>query len=205
MIRLYTHPFSIFPRRVSIALHEKGLEYQSVETDLLTKPASPSFLALNPFAQIPVLDVDGFVISESIAILEYLEDKYPSPSLLPKSVEARAVARKLMCWSGDYWPGAWKKWMAPRMPPGLGDAWTDETVLLGRDQIGSHLDVLELQLAEKEWLVDDFSMADICYAPFVLALKHVDLGREVSRRENISRWVTRLESRRSIVETTIQP
>ena len=74
MLKLYTHPFSIVPWRVRIALHEKGLEYDSVTTDVYTKKPEQSFLDLNPFAQIPVLDDDGFVIAESLAILEYLEE-----------------------------------------------------------------------------------------------------------------------------------
>ena len=102
MIRLYTHPYSIVPWRVRIALHEKGIEYESVETDLYTKAATPQFLELNPFAQIPVLDDEGFVIAESIAILEYLEEKYPVPALLPSDIRLRATARKLMCWGTDY-------------------------------------------------------------------------------------------------------
>ena len=151
MIRLYTHPFSIVPWRVRIALHEKGIEYESVETDLYTKAATPQFLELNPFAQIPVLDDEGFVIAESIAILEYLEEKYPVPELLPSDIRLRATARKLMCWGTDYWPVAWKKWMAPRFPSGLGDTWTDVSVEEGRSEIRLHLDVLDRQLGDKDW------------------------------------------------------
>lgn len=122
LIRLYTHPFSIVPWRVRIALHEKSVDYEMVETNLYSERPTAAFLELNPFAQIPVLDDDGFVIAESIAILEYLEEKYPTPALLPDDLERRATIRKLVCWGTDYWPGAWKKWMAPRLPAGLADA-----------------------------------------------------------------------------------
>ena len=205
MIRLYTHPFSIVPWRVRIALHEKGIEYESVETDLYTKAATPQFLELNPFAQIPVLDDEGFVIAESIAILEYLEEKYPVPELLPSDIRLRATARKLMCWGTDYWPVAWKKWMAPRFPSGLGDTWTDESVEEGRSEIRLHLDVLDRQLGDKDWLISEYSLADVCYAPFVLVLDRVELGEEVDLRENVKQWVDRLKSRKSIMDTMMPP
>ena len=205
MIRLYTHPFSIVPWRVRIALHEKGIEYESVETDLYTKAATPQFLELNPFAQIPVLDDEGFVIAESIAILEYLEEKYPVPELLPSDIRLRATARKLMCWGTDYWPVAWKKWMAPRFPSGLGDTWTDESVEEGRSEIRHHLDVLDRQLGDKDWLTGEYSLADVCYAPFVLVLDRVELGEEVDLRENVKQWVDRLKSRKSIMDTMMPP
>jgi glutathione S-transferase len=205
LIRLYTHPFSIVPWRVRIALHDKGIQYELVETDLHTKTATPEFLALNPFAQIPVLEDEGFVIAESMAILEYLEEKYPVPALLPRDIRLRATARKLMCWGTDYWPDAWKKWMAPRLPGGLGDPWTDESVEEGRSEIRFHLDVLDRQLEGGEWLIREYSLADVCYAPFVLVLDRVELGEERGLRTNVKRWVDGLRSQRSVMDTMMPP
>lgn len=201
MLRLYTHSFSIVPWRVRIALHEKGLDYESVTTDLFGKGPDAGFLELNPFAQIPVLDDGGFVVAESLAILEYLDEKYPQPPLMPTDLQLRATARKLMCWGTDYWPPAWKKWMAPRLPKRLADPWTDATVAEGRRQIGHHLDVLAKQLRDRDWLVAAYSLADVCYAPFVLMLERVELGDEVASRPPVSRWVDRLKDRKAIVET----
>ena len=193
------------PWRVRIALHEKAIDYEMVETNLYTESPTAAFLELNPFAQIPVLDDDGFVIAESIAILEYLEEKHPTPALMPDDLERRATIRKLVCWSTDYWPVAWKKWMAPRLPAGLADDWTDESVESGRAEIASHLDVLERELVGREWLVDDFSLADIAYAPFVLVLGRVDLGNEIDKRDHVKAWVERLEARPSIIDTMMPP
>ena len=204
-MRLYTHPFSIVPWRVRIALHEKGVEYESVKTDLYTQPVTAEFKALNPFAQIPVLEDDGFAIAESIAILEYLEEKYTSPALLPQEIRSRATVRKLMCWGTDYWPGAWKKWMAPRMPAGLGDEFTQASVEEGRAEMSAHRDVLEDQLTGRQWLVDEYSLADVCYAPFVLVLDRVELGDEITRRPNVNRWVEQLRARRSVIDTMMPP
>jgi Glutathione S-transferase, N-terminal domain len=114
-VKLYWHPFSIMPWRIRIALREKRLAAEEVLVDVTTSGTrKPEFLRLNPFGQIPVLEDGALTISESMAILEYLEERYPEPALLPRELPLRARARELMCWSTDYWPPAWKKWMAPR-------------------------------------------------------------------------------------------
>src|SRR5262245_54905116 len=127
MIKLYWHPFSIMPWRVRIALAEKGVAHELVQVDVFSlKDQTSEFFRLNPFGQIPVIEDDGVVISESIAILEYIEERHPSPALMPGNVTSRAIARQLMCWGTDYWPLAWKKWIAPR----LGNVeWTEASVL----------------------------------------------------------------------------
>ena len=149
-MRLYWHPFSLIPWRVRIALHEKRATYEEVKVDVYTSPQrSPEFLRLNPFGQIPVLEDDGLVIAESLAILEYLEERYATPALMPVDVEARATARQWMCWSTDYWPPAWKKWIAPRIP---GGAWTNESVSEGRREIAAHLEEVSTRPAVSQWV-----------------------------------------------------
>ena len=65
--------------------------------------------------------------------------------------------------------------------------------------ICQHLDVLEKELGDREWLVGDFSLADIGYAPFVLVLGDVELGDEVEKRPAIADWVARLKQRPSVI------
>lgn len=201
-MKLYWHPFSIIPWRVRIALREKGLSCEEEKVDVHSSPhRSAEFLRLNPFGQIPVLEDGDLVIAESIAILEYLEEAYPLPVLMPRNAAERATVRQLMCWSTDYWPPAWKKWMAPRLPR---IAWTDESVSEGRKEIRAHLDVLEKRLAEQDWLVGSYSLADICYAPLVLVLDRVDLADDLAARPAVARWVSRLRERPA-VQATMMP
>ena len=73
-----------------IVLAEKGLDYETVEIDLRDRPAW--VYDLNATGRVPILD-DGFVLPESAVIMEYLEERYPSPALLPADLAARAAAR----------------------------------------------------------------------------------------------------------------
>lgn len=96
-MKLYWHPLSIMPWRVRIALHEKGIEYDLESVNVYSsKERAPEFLRLNPFGQIPVLVDGGVTISESIAILEYLEERFPTPALMPNEPVHRAAVRQLM-------------------------------------------------------------------------------------------------------------
>lgn len=199
-MRLYWHPFSVVPRRVRIAVREKGLACEEVEVDLPGGALrTPEFRRLNPFGQVPVLEDDGLVIAESIAILEYLEERYPTPALLPADPAARAVARQFMLSAGDYFMPPWKAWMQPRFAPGI--AADDPTVIHGRDDMAEHLDVLAARLGGRDWLAGAYSLADVCYAPFVTTLDLVDLGRMLDERPEVRAWADRLAARPAVHAT----
>ena len=93
MLRLYHTPISANSRRVWVTLLEKGLEFELVEVKMDGEQFQPDFLAINPFHHIPVLIDDGFKVIESLAILDYLEGKYPTPAMLPTDVEDLAKVR----------------------------------------------------------------------------------------------------------------
>jgi glutathione S-transferase len=93
MLKLYHQPISVNSRRPWIALLEKGVDFESIEMKLDGDQFQPEFLALNPFHHIPVLVDDDFRVVESLAILDYIEAKYPTPALLPKEAQALATVR----------------------------------------------------------------------------------------------------------------
>lgn len=93
MLKLYHLPISFNSRRVWVALLEKEIPFELVSLNLDGDQLKPEFLALNPFHHIPVLVDDGFSVVESLAILDYLEAKYPTPALLPTDAKATATVR----------------------------------------------------------------------------------------------------------------
>lgn len=80
--------------RVSIALKLKGVEFENVAYNLRDKEQlAPAFLALNPQGLVPALQIEGAVLTQSLAICEYLDEMYPAPALLPSTPLARAKVR----------------------------------------------------------------------------------------------------------------
>ena len=93
MLQFYYNRRSPIARRVWIALLEKGIPFESVILKLDDDQFQPEFLEINPFHHIPVIVDDGFPVLESLAILDYLESKYPTPALLPTEPQALATVR----------------------------------------------------------------------------------------------------------------
>jgi glutathione S-transferase len=89
MLKFYYHPLSPISRRVWLLLLEKQIPYQLIEVNLGNgKQFEPEFLTINPFHHVPVI-VDGdFRVFESLAILEYLELRYPDLALMPTEIQA---------------------------------------------------------------------------------------------------------------------
>lgn len=93
-MKLYTYFRSSAAYRVRIALALKGLAYESLPIDLIRGGQDEAgFRAVNPQGRIPALEVDGELLIQSPAILEYLEECYPDPPLLPAEPVARAKVR----------------------------------------------------------------------------------------------------------------
>lgn len=93
MLTLYYTPFSAYSRPVWIVLLEKKIHFELVSLKLDGDQFQPEFLAINAFNHVPVLVDNGFRVVESLAILDYLEAKYPTPALLPTDAKALATVR----------------------------------------------------------------------------------------------------------------
>jgi len=93
---LYEYWRSSCSWRVRWALHVKGIPYQSVHVNLLEKEQQqPAFLAKNPSGKVPCLENLQGKFSESLAILEWLEETHPTPALLPQDPVSRLYVRQL--------------------------------------------------------------------------------------------------------------
>lgn len=88
--------------RTRIALNLKGLEYEQRDVDLRKREhKTPEYLALNPQGMVPALEMDGVVLTQSVAILEWLEEARPEPALLPRDVIDRARVRAMCALIGS--------------------------------------------------------------------------------------------------------
>ena len=170
--------------RARIVLEDKGLAYEPVEIDLSDRPAW--IYDQNPRGRVPVLEDEGLVLPESLAIMEYLEERYPEPALLPVDAAERALVRVLFARFDD-----------------LSDAYYDARRGTDPDapaRLDAELDKLDAILAEQTYLAgDEYSVADIAYVPWILRAETL-LGLDVRRRDGLAGWLARLEERPSIAQ-----
>ena len=93
---LYEHPLSPYAQKCKISLYEKGVPFEAkMPTAIGSGQVDADFLKANPRGEVPALLDDGFAIFDSTVILEYIEDKFPNPSMLPKDPKLRAKCRMI--------------------------------------------------------------------------------------------------------------
>lgn len=105
-IRLYDYWRSSAAYRVRIALNLKGVAYEAVDTSLFHgEQRDPDYLARNPQGLVPTLEVDGLKLTQSLAIIDWLDTTYPEPRLIPDDPVARAAElAKAMVIAADIHP-----------------------------------------------------------------------------------------------------
>ncbi|MEM9450438.1 MAG: glutathione S-transferase family protein [Cyanobacteria bacterium P01_E01_bin.6] len=192
MLTFYYHPLSPVARRVWIALLEKGLDYDPIVVNLRGEQLKPDFLALNPFHHVPVLVDDGFRVLESLAILDYLEQKYPSPRLLPSSPEAIATVRMVqMVTVNEITTKFLGLVMRESDPQGFEDA---------RQHIDIALAFLDQQLNHSLYFGGDtLTLGDIVLGP-TLSLS-CRLGLSIAAYPALTDWFQRVSERESWTKT----
>lgn len=157
-MKLFTFWRSLATYRVRVALALKGLEAEPVYVDLLQgHQARPEFKAFNPAMAVPLLvDDDGTRLTQSLPILEYLDERYPEPPLLPADAKGRARVRALaQITVADSHP-----LNVPRVRQYLGKTFGATDAQIGawaRHWMGLGLDAYEAQLA------GDAATGELCH------------------------------------------
>ncbi|KAJ1978332.1 Glutathione S-transferase zeta-1 [Dimargaris xerosporica] len=152
--------------RVRIALNWKGLDYDTHHILLLKgEQHAPDYLAKNPSGLVPTLEIDGHVIPQSMAILEYLEDAHPATrTLLPGDTAQRAMARAIaQVIASDIQPT--QNMTVTKHLPAVIDskAWNHRVIDQGFEKLEKML-----QLSAGKYCVgDQVSIADVCLVPQV--------------------------------------
>ena len=182
MITLYNAARCPYAARARIVLAEKGLEVETVEIDLSDRPVW--LYDKNPTGRVPVIEEDGGEpLPESVVIMEFLEERYPEPALLPADPADRAAVRLLIFRDKDL---------------------TDPYYALRRaeegaaEQLDAALAKLDVRLYDRDYLGGaEYSLADIALVPWVLRARDM-LGVELSGYPSLGAWLARLEERPAI-------
>lgn len=136
-MKLYNSKLSPFAARVRVQIYAKNLG-----VELIDPPGgvhSPEYAKLNPMERVPTLDDNGFLLPESLTIMEYIEDRFPNPALRPEEPKARAKARLLARVTDVYLMGALTKLFA-NFNPATRDAAVVELGMHEMDKALQHLE-----------------------------------------------------------------
>jgi glutathione S-transferase len=194
MIDLYTWT-TPNGRKVSIALEEMGLPYDTHPIELKTgAQKSPAFLKINPNGRIPAIvdrDEGDFAVFESGAILIYLAEK--SGLFLPSEKKARSVVLQWLMWQmGGLGPmhgqaNVFFRYFPEKIPSVIARYQGETMRLLG---------VMNTRLAETEFLAGDYSIADIACWPWVM--QHDWAGLDISELTHLRRWLGAIGARPAV-------
>lgn len=196
MIKLYDFKSSPNCQRVKVVLAEKNLPYEIVPVDLTKKEQkNPEYLKMNPYGKVPVLTDDSTVLYESLIINEYLEEKYPAQSLLPKDPAKKAKARILTDYGMAHFDSPYQKLRMELMKeakeqsqPIVDSAKADLKKLLQR---------FEEELGEQQYLLGDFSLVDANLIPRFTRLEGFGILPDPSL-PRLGKYMERMKARPSV-------
>lgn len=197
-MKLYNMNLSNFASKSRIAIYDKGCPVEIVPipgNDL----KSPEYLRIYPMGKTPALDADGMIIGESEVINEYLEDKFPTPPLLPKSPEARAKVRSLTRFHDLYLEPPLRA-LFPQLNPKTRDA---KLVAEKLAETGNRFDQLERMLSDGGFAAGpDFTFADCALAPtmfFAINLTPAFGAKPpLEGHPKLARWWSQVQTRPSV-------
>jgi glutathione S-transferase/RNA polymerase-associated protein len=201
MVTVYEHPLSPYAQKVKIALREKGVAFDlALPGGLGAGGASGDFLAANPRAEVPVL-IDGeTAIFDSTIILEYIEDQWPSPSMLPPSPAERARVRMIEEVMDTHFEAInWGLGEINWFQRASGDL-AQTLVANAARQTQGFFSWLEGQLGERDWFNGGaFGWGDLSVAPYVGT--SISVGNRPVAGSKLAAWADRAFARPSVSET----
>lgn len=194
--RLYHSTLSPFCRKVRLVLAEKKIEVELVEERYWESP--PDLKRRNPAGKLPVLRHRGNMLAESQAIVEYLDEIVPDPSLMPRYPLERHEVRRLCAWFDDKFNAevtqpimgerVWKKIMRAGHPD-------SRMVKDGLRAIKEHIDYLATLLESRRWLAgNSISLADFTAAAHFSCLDYIS-DVDWDRSEVLRDWYATIKSR----------
>ena len=185
-------------RKVVIACMVKGIDFES--NMIIPGPVlkEPEFLKINPLGQIPALEDEGLIIGDSNVILQYLDEKYPEPPLLPSGPEERAKCRWLAEYAGAaLFPCCGTMFREVFVNPSYFKQPTnqkavDETV---KEKFPPVLDYLEAQTPGNDFLFGEhITIADISIISMFITASYGGFSVDPNRWPTLAAYVERIRS-----------
>lgn len=184
--------------RVWLALEHKHIAYElktmSFSAGDLRKP---EYLTINPRRKVPAIMDAGFALYESVAIVEYLDEQYAGPKLFPGDVKQRAVIRRMVQETDQYYAFAMEK-LVDQVLFTAPDKWDADEISEGRQDLTKELTLWE-SLIRGHYVAGALSAADFTLYPLIalslrMEKKKPDLDLRSAIGPQVSAWMRRIES-----------
>lgn len=197
-LHLLEHPLSPYAQKLKIAMVEKGLDFTVQTPDAIGSGATAEDFQRDNFrGEVPVLYVEGKPLIDSTIILEFLEDLFPEPRLLPRDPYERARQRTIeeVC-DTHYEAITWGLSEIQNFRRAEGEL-ADRLVARASDQLGRLNAWLDGQLGTHSYFGGEtFGWADLCAAPFVQGA--AGFGHGPAEGTALASWLDRVRTRPSV-------
>ncbi|MEM7664271.1 MAG: glutathione S-transferase family protein [Pseudomonadota bacterium] len=198
-VRIFGTVISTYTRIVQITCEEAGLTHETIAT------AAQSPQNRHPFGKVPVVEVDGLELIESVAIAQYLDNMHNSGALQSSEPAARAVMDKWLAIANNYlFPifehGLVMPWIMHRV---AGFPLDQEKVERALPQVSRALGFVEAELSQDgAWTAHGFTFADVFLYPVIRSVQLTPQGEVgIGQCDRISAWLGECEKRPSIAAT----
>lgn len=198
-VRIFGTVISTYTRIVEITCEESGVSHETIAT------AARSPQNRHPFGKVPVVEVDGLELIESVSIVQYIDNAHNDRALQPRDPAARAVMDKLIALANNYlFPmfenGLVMPWIMHRV---AGFPLDHEKIDRALPNISMTLGFLEHEIAKDgAWTNGEFDLADVFLYPILRGLQLTPQGEVgIAQCEALSAWMAATENRSSIART----
>jgi RNA polymerase-associated protein len=163
---LFSDPMDHYSHRVRIVMEEKGVTSEIIDSD--TNNLSNEILEVSPYAELPVLVDRDVCLYDSLILMEYLDERFPHPPLLPVYPVSRAHIRLFIQRTEKDWCGIFDELISGTP--------TEAKAKKLRADLKSQILGMSLILKEKPYFMsDEFSLVDCCIAPILWRLPLIDI------------------------------
>lgn len=192
MIKVYYAVPSIYGRKVLAVLEEKNLDYEIERLSFETKDhQKEAYLQINPNGEIPALADEDFVVYESTAIIEYLNDEYPLPPLLPEDSEGRAKVRMVEDYCDLH--------LFPPLVRCFIKKHVKQEDLAEEDiqEIAAGMKRIESYLQKQEYVAGkEFSLADCAVMSAIASIEGLGIADQVMTSQGLKTYASKLKQRK---------
>ena len=185
---LYSDPRDHYSHRVRMVLAEKGVTVDIV--DVNARRPTQALAELNPYNTVPTLVDRELVLYESTIVIEYLDERFPHPPLLPVYPVARAQSRLLMHRIEKDWSGHVDVLMRGRGG--------ERRLAKAHQELRESIVSASPLFAEREFFMnDEFTLLDCCVAPILWRLKYVNIELPERQTRALTKYMQRMFARQS--------